>query len=183
MASDVVTVMDQAGVDRCAIIGWSDGAVTGLMLAEETPERVAGVFFFACNVDASGTKPFEFTPTIGRILQRHKKDYATLSATPDDFETFSAAVGVMQRTQPEYSAADLAGIRTPVALVLGENDEFIKPDHMVYLGGALPNATLTFLPNVSHFAPLQRPEEFNKEVLDFLARVLPRSSEKSRGRL
>ena len=174
MASDVRAVMDRRGVERAAIVGWSDGADTGLLLAEETSERVAGIFFFACNVDSSGTKPFAFTPLIGRVFRRHKLDYAALSVAPDDFDAFSAAVGEMQRTQPELSGADLARIGAPVTVVLGEHDEFIKREHMEYIARALPKATLTILPEVSHFAPLQRPDEFNAEVLRFLAKVLPR---------
>ncbi len=172
LAGDVRAIMDQLHIARAAIVGWSDGADTGLALAEATPERVAGVLFFACNVDSTGTKPFVFTPIIGRIYNQHVKDYAALSATPDDFEAFSAAVGLMQRTQPEYTAADLARIDVPVAVVLGEHDEFIKPEHMAYLAATLPDATLTMLPEVSHFAPLQRPDVFNQVMLDFLARVL-----------
>ena len=172
MASDVRSVMDELQIQRAAIVGWSDGADTGLILADETPERVAGVFFFACNMDSTGTKPFEFTPIIGRIFRRHKKDYAALSTTPDDFDAFADAVGLMQRTQPEYSATDLARIQTPVAVVLGEHDEFIKPGHMDYLARTLPKATLTILPDVSHFAPLQRPADFNKVMLQFLKQVL-----------
>jgi pimeloyl-ACP methyl ester carboxylesterase len=172
MASDVRAVMDRLGVARAAIVGWSDGADTGLILADETPERVAGLLFFACNVDSTGTRPFEFTPIIGRIYQQHLKDYAALTATPAEFQAFADAVGLMQRTQPEYSAADLARVRVPVGVVLGEHDEFIKPEHMAYLAKTLPDATLTMLPEVSHFAPLQRPDAFNAAMLEFLRRVL-----------
>ena len=172
MAADVRAVMDRLGVARAAIVGWSDGADTGLILADETPERVAGLLFLACNVDSTGTRPFEFTPIIDRIYQQHLKDYAALSATPAEFQAFADAVGLMQRTQPEYSAADLARVRVPVGVVLGEHDEFIKPEHMAYLAATLPDATLTMLPEVSHFAPLQRPDAFNAVMLEFLRKVL-----------
>jgi len=175
MASDVRAVMDELGVDRTAIVGWSDGADTGLILADETPERVAGVLFFACNMDGTGTKPFEFTPIVGRIYQQHVKDYAALSPTPGGFEAFSEAVELMQRTQPEYSAEDVARIRVPVSVVLGEHDEFIKRDHAEYLARTLPDATLTILPEVSHFAPLQRPEVFNAAMMAFVEKVLGRA--------
>lgn len=61
MAADTRAVMDRLGIEKAAIVGWSDGADTALILAQETPERVAGIFFFACNVDDTGTKPFVFT--------------------------------------------------------------------------------------------------------------------------
>jgi len=169
MATDVLAVMDKSGIERAALVGWSDGAIISLIVADKAPERVAGVFFFACKMDPSGNKPFEPTPALKRCFSRHTRDYAALSATPDRFKEFVDAVGLMQRTQPNYSASDLARIRVPVQIVQAEHDEFIKPEHAAYLAKALPNATLSILPGVSHFAPLQRPELFNVAVKEFLA--------------
>lgn len=173
MASDVRAVMDRLMIEKAALVGWSDGACTALILASQDPVRVAGVFFFACNMDPSGVKEFIFTPVIGRCLSRHKRDYTRLSATPDQFEGFSEAVGLMQRTQPDYSTHDLAAISVPVAIVHSEHDEFIQREHAEYLARSIPNAQFVFLPGVSHFAPLQRPEQFNSAILAFLAKVSP----------
>ncbi len=171
MAGDVLAVMDALQIDRAALVGWSDGACTALVLADQAPQRAAGVFYFACNMDPSGAKPFEFTPTIGKCLSRHKQDYARLSATPDQFNEFSEAVGLMQRTQPNYSAQDLGRIRVPVAIVQSEHDEFIRREHAEYLARSLPDAEFIFLPGVSHFAPLQRPDLFNDAMLSFIKKV------------
>lgn len=170
MAEDVRSVLDTLGIDKAAIIGWSDGADTGLVMADETPERVAGLYFFACNVDSTGTKPFVYTEVIGRILAQHKRDYAALSPTPDDFDKTFEAVSLMQQTQPEYSATGLARIHVPVTVALGEHDEFIRREHLEYLAATLPNASFELLPDVGHFAPMQRPEMFNEAVLRFLGR-------------
>jgi pimeloyl-ACP methyl ester carboxylesterase len=172
MASDVLSVMNALKVEKAALVGWSDGACIALILGDKNPERVAGVFFFACNMDPSGTKEFEFTPIIGRCLNRHVKDYEQLSTTPDQFKEFSEAVGLMQRTQPNYSAGDLAKINVPVTIVHSENDEFIKREHAEYLAQNISNAEFVFLPGVSHFAPLQRPEQFNDAMLTFIGKVL-----------
>jgi pimeloyl-ACP methyl ester carboxylesterase len=173
MASDVAAVMDTLHLEKAGLVGWSDGACTALILADKAPTRVAGVLFFACNMDPSGTKDFEFTPTVERCFHRHVKDYKHLSATPDQFDEFSEAVGLMQRTQPNYSANDLAQISVPVAIIHSEHDEFIKREHAEYLARSIPNAEFIFLPGVSHFAPLQRPEQFNNVMLAFLGKVLP----------
>ena len=158
-------------LEKVGLVGWSDGACIALILGDKNPERVTGVFFFACNVDPSGTKEFIFTPIIERCINRHMKDYAQLSTTPDQFGAFSEAVGLMQRTQPNYSANDLAQINVPVVIVHSEHDEFIKREHAEYLARSIPNAEFIFLPEVSHFAPLQRPEQFNKAMLAFLAKA------------
>ncbi len=171
MADDTLLVLDHLGIERAAFIGWSDGACTALILSDKHPERSAGVFFFACNVDASGTKPFVYTEVIGRCLSRHRKDYAAMSATPGDFDTVFDAVGIMQRSQPNYSAADLGGVRVPVWSVLGDSDEFITTEHAKYLADAIPGAELHLLPGLGHFAPVQHPGRFNDVMLSFLAKV------------
>jgi pimeloyl-ACP methyl ester carboxylesterase len=178
MAADVLTVMNRLRLERTALVGWSDGACTSLILARQKPDRVAGVFFFACNMDPSGLKEFEFKPdsALARCFARHTKDYAQLSATPDQFEAFTAAVGLMQRTQPDWSVRELSELKVPVAVVQGEHEEFIKREHAEYLAQNLPNAELAVLDGVSHFAPLQRPALFTAAMLGFVRRLFPSSA-------
>lgn len=171
MASDVLAVMDKLKIEKAGFIGWSDGACIALVLASQAPARAAGVFFFACNMDPSGTKEFEFTPIIGRCINRHIADYKELSSTPDNFDEFSEAVGLMQKTQPNYSVQDLAKVSVPVVIVQSEHDEFIKREHAEYLVQHIPNAEMIELMGVSHFAPLQRPDQFNSAMLAFLDRI------------
>jgi pimeloyl-ACP methyl ester carboxylesterase len=173
MGSDVLAVMDALHIQRAGFVGWSDGACTALILAASVPSRIAGVFFFACNMDPSGVKPFEATPTLNRCFSRHAKDYAQLSATPERFQEFVEAVSLMQKTQPNYSAHDLAKISVPVVIVQSEGDEFIKRGHAKYLAQTIPGAEFILLDGVTHFAPLQRPEKFNAAMLTFVGRVLP----------
>lgn len=172
LAADALAVLDTLRIARAALVGWSDGACAALVLAAHAPERVAGVFFFACNMDPSGTKELdESDPLLGRCFGRHAADYARLSATPDAFQSLVAAVGEMQRTQPNYTAHDLARIAVPVTIAQGERDEFITREHAEYLARTIPGANLAILPDVTHFAPLQRPEQFNAAVFDFLRGV------------
>jgi pimeloyl-ACP methyl ester carboxylesterase len=171
MASDVLAVMDALRIEKAAIVGWSDGACTALIMGAKFPERVAGVFFFACNMDLSGTKEIVPGPILYRCLGRHAEDYAALSATPDQFKEFGDAVGLMQRTQPNYSSGDLGRINVPVVVCQSRDDEFIRFEHAEYLARSIPNASLLELKGMTHFAPLQRPDEFNSAVLFFLGKV------------
>jgi pimeloyl-ACP methyl ester carboxylesterase len=79
----------------------------------------------------------------------------------------------MQQTQPNYSTHDLAKISVPVVIVQSEHDEFIKREHAEYLARSIQNAEFIFLNAVSHFAPLQRPEQYNGAMLAFVGRVQP----------
>ena len=139
---------------------------------QTSPRACRRRLLLCLHMDPSGTKPFELTPTIQRCLARHTRDYAELSATPDQFKAFAEAVQQMQRTEPNYSPRDLAEIHVPIAIVQSEHDEFIKLEHAEYLARSIPGAELILLPGVSHFAPLQRPEQFNGVMRAFLGKVL-----------
>jgi pimeloyl-ACP methyl ester carboxylesterase len=95
-------------------------------------------------------------------------DYERLSETPGEFERFVADVGLMQRTQPELTSAEVAGVRVPFLEAQGRGDEFIRPEHAEYLAGTVPGAELMWLEGVTHFAPLQRPEVFVEAVLKLM---------------
>ena len=173
MASDVLAVMDTLHIQRAGLVGWSDGACVAMILAMRALTRVAGVYFFGCNMDPSSARQIaEPIQILARCLSRHAKDYAQLSSTPDQFKEFAEAVGVMMRTEPNYSARDLAEISVPVAIVQSEHDEFIRREHAEYLARSIPNAELVILNGVSHFAPLQRPEQFNSAMIAFLDNIL-----------
>lgn len=64
LASDLAAVLEVLSLSKAALIGWSDGAFTALIAADLWPERVAGVFFFACNMDPSGVKEIELSPRL-----------------------------------------------------------------------------------------------------------------------
>ncbi len=170
MASDVVGVMDALKIDRAAVVGWSDGAIIGLVMAMKYPQRLTRVFAFAANMDPSGVKPDMLsTPTFGGFATRGAAEYAAVSPTPNDYPAFRAAVEKMWDTEPNYTAADLGEITTPVVIADGDHDEAIKREHTEYLARSIPGAKLAILPGLSHFAMIQDPAAFNSVLLSFLS--------------
>ncbi|MGE0283239.1 MAG: alpha/beta fold hydrolase, partial [Rhizobiaceae bacterium] len=169
MAAEVLTVMNTLDIERAAIAGWSDGAIISLILALHYPDRVDRVFAYAGNMDMTGARsePLK-TLAMDQSFGLAMDDYARLSQTPDQFRTMVSAMESLMHSQPNYRAEDLARISRPVAIVQGEFDEFIKPEHAAYLARAIPDARLITLPGVSHFAPWQDPDTFNAELIGFL---------------
>lgn len=165
---DVLALLDFLKIERTLVLGWSDGACTALELARTHPDRIAGVVFFACNVDPTGTRDFVMTPRIENCLVRHRKDFERMTPTLGKFEDLQPKLAPMQKDEPNYGAGDLAGITPPVAVVHGEDDEFIKKSHAAYLAAALPRSRLTLLEGAGHFAPVQDPDRFNAVLLPLL---------------
>jgi pimeloyl-ACP methyl ester carboxylesterase len=172
MASDILAVMDALKLEKAHVVGWSDGAIVALTLAMKYPARVLRVFSFGGSSEVAGVNEIlDPPPVLRRIFGRHMRDYARLSATPDGFDEFAAAVDLMMKTQPNYSTQDLGQIRAPVAIVHAEREEFVRPEHAEYLARTIPAAEFVAMPGVSHFAPLQRPDQFNRAMIAYLTRA------------
>lgn len=169
MADDVVAVLDALKVKKADIVGWSDGGILGIDLALRHPERVGKIFAFAANTVTSGVKEgVEKNPTFAAYIERAGHEYATHSATPNEYQAFVDQISKMWAEQPNWTDEQLKSIKTPILVVDGDHDEAIKREHTEYIAAAIPHAGLLILPNVSHFAFLQDPELFNFAVLRFL---------------
>ena len=66
------------------------------------------------------------------------------------------------------SDAQLKAINAPTLVVDGDHDEAIKRAHTEYIAATISHSGLLILPNVSHFAFLQDPHQFNFAILHFL---------------
>jgi pimeloyl-ACP methyl ester carboxylesterase len=171
MASDVLALMDFLKIDKAAIVGWSDGAIIGLDIAIHHPERLSKLFAFAANSDPSGVKDVNQSPVFTSFIARARMEYEQLSPTPTQYDSFLAAITRMWETQPNWTADDLAGIKVPTWIVDADHDEAIKRENTLFMADHIPDSGLFIEPDVSHFAFLQDPEQFNFGVLHFLKHV------------
>jgi pimeloyl-ACP methyl ester carboxylesterase len=169
MVSDVIALMDFLMIDKASLIGWSDGGIISLVMAINNPERLERVFAFGANSDPSGlTADLAEDVVFNQYIENAGADYAKLSATPDDYEGFLTAIGEMWATEPNITD-QLKNITIPVTIADGEYDEAITREHTEMMAKEISGAKLMILPNVSHFAMWQNPEEFNAALLEFLA--------------
>jgi pimeloyl-ACP methyl ester carboxylesterase len=169
MASDYLALLDYLKVDKTALVGWSDGGIIGIDIALHHPERLTRLFAQAANVTTDGLDPGVMTnKTFAAYIDRSGRDYKKMSKTPDQYDAFVAQMSHMWESEPAWSKEQLAEITTPTAIVAGDHDEAIKREHTEYIASAIPGAKLIILPNASHFAMLQAPDEYSQAVLDFI---------------
>jgi pimeloyl-ACP methyl ester carboxylesterase len=169
MADDVVALMDVLKIPKADIVGWSDGGILGIDLAMRHKDRVGKVFAFAANTVTSGVvEGVEKNPTFAAYIDRAGHEYAEHSATPKEYDAFVDQISKMWADQPNWTDDQLKAIDTPIVVVDGDHDEAIKRPHTEYIGATIPRAGLLILPNASHFAFLQDPDQFNFAILHFL---------------
>ncbi|WP_192251529.1 alpha/beta fold hydrolase [Mesorhizobium caraganae] len=169
MASDYLALLDYLKIDKTALVGWSDGGIIGIDIALHHPERLTRLVAQAANVTTDGVDPGVMTnKTFAAYIERSGRDYKKMSKTPDQYDAFVSQISHMWESEPAWTKEQLGKITTPTAIVAGDHDEAIKREHTEYMASVIPGAKLIILPNASHFAMLQAPDEYSQAALDFI---------------
>ena len=174
MAQDVLALMDHLKIAKAAIVGWSDGSITGLEMAIYHPERVSKLFAFGANttpagyVGSSGRSPAQ-QAVVDEYTRLMRSGYMKLSPTPGDYEAFHKKMSNLWNTRPNISSEQLQGITVPTWIVDGDHDEIIRRKDIDFQFRQIPGALELIIPGTSHFAFLQKPEVANAALLRFMA--------------
>jgi len=169
MATDVMGLLDHLKIEKVALIGWSDGAIIGLDIAMHHPERLTRLFAFAANYDPSGVSDASKSAVVAQYVARAGKEYGALSSTPTEYQRFLTQITDMWSTQPHWTKADFERIRVRTWIVDADHDEMVNHDQPRTMADWLPDAGLLIEPEVSHFAFVQNPAQFDTDLLRFLA--------------
>lgn len=66
------------------------------------------------------------------------------------------------------TAADLAAYATPTLVISGDEDVLFTPEALASVAETIPDARLERFEATGHSAYFERPERFNRVVLEFL---------------
>jgi len=194
LAEDLDGFLSALNIERPMLVGYSDGGIIAQTWLLLHPDRARAVVIGGAThrvaADAhymAGLKSFYGFDGRGRLpdqaldaLEVANPDFATrlktLHATLDDTDRWRRLHQLAWPTWTTRRVTPLSAYRrtrTPVLVILGENDEFFRVTDAVELAAALPNGELAVLPGTGHSAFRERPAIFNAIVIDFLRRSLP----------
>ena len=88
---------------------------------------------------------------------------AFLRTDPDVFRAACEALAKLDLR------GEVAKVKVPVLVLVGEHDEATPPPMSHELAGLLPQAQLKIIPGCAHVPPLQAPQTFLEAIGDFLA--------------
>ena len=157
-AADLLDFMDEMGLTKAHILGFSDGGNIALTFALAHPERVDHLILNGANLFPAGVKP---TVQLPIVLGYHMASLFRNEKARHNAEL----LGLMVK-EPNFSPADLAGLHVPTLVIAGTKD-MIRERHTRLIADSLPDARLVLLPG-DHFIANKQPEAFNQAVLDFL---------------
>jgi pimeloyl-ACP methyl ester carboxylesterase len=185
MADDVAALMDSIGVPSADVVGFSMGAGTALQLAIRHPEKVKRMVAASAGYKLSGMYPevVAMFPTITPEMfagSPFEAEYKKLAPAPDKFPQLVEKLKTLDTTPFEWPARDIAGIRAPTLVIVGDQD-VVTPEHAIemfrLLGGGKPgdmgspppDDQLAILPGTSHIGVFTTgAETFGKMAADFI---------------
>ncbi len=172
MAQDMAALLEKLKLKKVDIVGWSDGGIIGLDLAMNRPELVNRLVVIGANFRTDGMTQEsldmtgKMTPDTAEIKPA-RDFYERIAPDPGRWPVFLEKVKAMWLTQPNYSAMELGRIKAPTLIILGEKDS-IRKDHGEELQRTIPGSQLLIIKGASHFVGMEKPDELNKAIIDFL---------------
>lgn len=197
-ARDVVGLLEALEIERAYFLGhsmggsvarwamalWS-GRVDALVLANAANNRTSqptwhqAMAALADEVERQGMSAI----TGQRMLRLFAPGFA--HRDPDAVARYAAMrlsndphgyARTLRNGRGQSPAPPLSGIACPVLLVTGDRDPLSSLEEAHQMAAQLRDGRLVVLDNCGHVSPLERPQEFNGAVLDFLAEVEARVS-------
>jgi pimeloyl-ACP methyl ester carboxylesterase len=192
---DLRGLLDSLDIERAHLIGCSMGGGTVLDFALEYPQRVGNLVLvgsavggFAPDIDPPRQWDEILAADEAGDLERVSELEVQVWVdgpwrSPEDVDTAvrdlvremnlialrNEALGLGDEWAPEPPVADrLPDVQAPTLLIVGDEDQprtFAAAD---LLGRELPNVRKVVMHGTAHMPNMERPEEFDRVVLDFL---------------
>jgi pimeloyl-ACP methyl ester carboxylesterase len=156
-AGEVLQFMEDNGINKISIFGYSMGGYVAMYLAKNYPEKIKRVITLATKYawnEAIAAKEMkmlnpekteEKSPPFAVAL--HKLH------APEDWKKLMVKTAEMMEDMGKdnpLKPADFSGIQAPVLLLLGDRDKMVTLEETLSVFKALPNAQMGMLPNTQH---------------------------------
>ena len=189
-ADDLEALLDHLGIESCHVVGTSYGGEVGLIFASTRPARVRSLSVIS---SASEVGPeldravalwaetaLEAPDELYRISLPHNFSPAFVEANPELLEQgeerlaacppefFPAFARLVDAFREIDITDDLARIRCPTLVLVGELDALKPPRYSRLIAERIPGAELRLVPGGGHAVILEKPEEVNAALLRFL---------------
>ncbi|GLY07956.1 alpha/beta hydrolase [Actinoplanes sp. NBRC 101535] len=174
MVADTLTYLDAVGLESAHVVGYSDGAIIGLLLALDHPARVRSLTMISGNLDPSAFTDAagalgELTTTAEPGPDMERLHYERLSPDgPEHADRVLEKLFRLWNTEPHIDPQELARITAPVLVMSGDRDT-IRPGHSLLIARSIPGAQLCVVPGTSHNLVAERPALISMIIRDFLA--------------
>lgn len=175
MAEDALCVLDELGVSRTHVLGYSDGGIEALLLARDHGDRVRSIVTSGANLTPDGVidDPAWDTPgsaDVNGAWASFMEDSALptevdprLLPSPEEARLTEELLRLMLE-EPHIEASSLARIHCPACIMVGEHD-CITAEETEAIVSNIPGARLVTIAGAGHSLPRQAPDSLALQVL------------------
>lgn len=189
-ADDVARLLDHFGAERAHIVGLSMGGRIAMDFAERYPERLDTLVLCATHRGfshfseekkrefirlrkeplVSGGEPKDIARPVAETLIGINPDPEVMPKLVDSMSRLHKAsyIKSIEATVYTDSHDKLGEIAAPSLVVVGTGDRLTTPEIAEEIAGLIPGARLIKIPEAGHLVNIERPEEFNRTVIDFI---------------
>ena len=190
MAEDVAALLDELGVERVVLGGLSMGGYVAFEFLRRFPQRVRALVLADTRPQADTDEARRTREETAQKVLREGMEPLTDSMLPKllSADTREGRPDVVERvrammlgTDPEGAAAALRAmavrrdqtdllpsIGVPVLIVVGGEDPITPPSDAEAMGAKIKDARLVRIEGASHLSNVERPEEFNRALTEFV---------------
>jgi len=169
ISDDLNALLDHLKLKNVNVIGWSDGAIEGLLLAIKHPDKVKKLAVTGGNLQPDTTVIDPYVRNLVKAAYIKGTDSLKQMKNPTLRMKNRYKLMHMLVYEPNITTDDLKKITCP-ALIIGGDHDVIKPGHTLEIFEHITNAYLWILPNSGHSTPIVYKDLFNQTVGAFFAR-------------
>ena len=172
-AADAAGLMRALGHERYDLMGWSDGANAGVILAAQNAAAVRKLVVFGGNsyITQEDIDAYEATRDVAATWSKRMK--ASLEPIYGDdlqpmWSSFCDGMQAIFAEGGDICQAEARALACPTFVLGGEKDPIVPANHPRWFAENIPGARLHMFPEGKHNIHLRFADEFNQLVLDFL---------------
>jgi pimeloyl-ACP methyl ester carboxylesterase len=171
MAADTVAYLDEIVQAPAHLIGWSDGAVVGLLVAMQRPDLVARLVLIGQYYNSGGRASGHLIDTLTSrdesMLGFLRAGYDPYSPDgPEHFEVVYEKTVAMVQSEPELTLTSFSAVTAPTLVLQGDRD-LVSVAHSLDVAAAVADGRVAVLPG-THALPAESPAVVNPLLVQFL---------------
>ncbi len=157
MADDLSALLDHLKISKAYVLGWSDGAIAGLLLAVRHPGKVIKLAAMAANLNPSDKAVHP------DVLSAIKGMSGSMPVPTTPQQKREMRVMSMMLVEPNIDPKMLNSITAPTLVMAGDHDVIVD-EHTIEIFHNVPNSQLAIFPNSTHMVAFDDPYIFNSTV-------------------
>lgn len=171
MAEHIAVFIDKLGLSNLSIVGYSDGAITGLLVSHLRPNKVSKLIFGAGALSPVASKPEGLAMlknfSADLLPPEWEEAYREKSPNPDYWNQFIKDSKKMWLEEVWIPREILPELKCKVLVLFGDRDQFIPLEHAMEIYKLIPKSELSVLPNIPH-EMFNFPAIINPILINFL---------------